>query len=239
MPKRGGMGDGYDQEDYRYGGYRDFGQEEPDPNDAVYEPNRNPNAPTPGKQQDLDTFFNRFREELKKLVFFTKFPAFVQPSFFAKKFIKVAEKAAIVPGAGFTNILDFEVPARQRLVVTAIGIDTDKPAQVDNHEVCFEFNFPTTNTILQIFDDQTPTSELPGGYPTPLTIGQTTIMPGSIADPFCLKSNGLEFQIEGPGNLIFRARNDGAENIRIRALMGFYRYWLPKASEFEGGDLQV
>ncbi len=57
--------------------------------------------------------------------------------------------------------------------------------------------------------------------------------------PFDLRSPAVELQLEGPGTLTFRARNEGTDAIRIKALITFYRYWLPKASEFEGGDLQV
>lgn len=237
------------EEEYFHEGWRDSGQGDPRPKDVVSDPALNPYKGdcTPEQQKWLDCLYNRFRDELKRpLVFFVKRPAFVEPPFFARPLIKSKCGLQVAPGATGT-IFDRLIEDRQRAIVVAFGIDLAPIAPLMNCQLEFWFqraaasgNTGVQNAeVIPVFDDQTPTTY---GGSTPVRQGRTTVLPGSVENPWCLLSNGLQFGIRGRSRLQMLVENKSGVTVTIRGVLGFYQYWSSApagASEFEQGDLQL
>lgn len=238
-PGKGGMGNPY-EEGYFWEGWRDWGQDDPRTRDVVFDPTRNPYvAGDPKRQQELDQFFNRFREEVHKpLVFFTKRPAFLEPPFFSKPLIK-AKNAFNVAAGATADIFSRDIQDRQRAVMAMIGLDISPVQPYLNGSFQFWFQLDDDEAPLPLFDDQTTGYGPAGGEPID---GRTTVVPGSVENPYSLLQDGLAFGVRGPRTIRFRMQNNSAVTAVVRGVFGFYQYWssAPKgASEFAGGDLQL
>ncbi len=237
----GGAGLGQPFEDsYFWEGWRDYGQDEPRTKDVIFDPTCRPNVAkqNPKTQQHLDDLFCRLRAEIERpLVFFVKRPAFVEPPFFSKPLIKA--KNAFPIAAGTTaDIFDRTLEDRQRAIVVMIGLDIAPVQPYLNGQLQFWFQFGDSVSAVHLFDDQT-TGYGPGGG-DPID-GRTTVVPGSVENPYSLFQDGLSFGVRGPRRIRFRMENNSGVTAIVRGVFGFYQYWsaAPKgASEFGGGDLQ-
>ncbi len=244
MPRRppSGMGNPYEPEEF-YSGTRDFGAGTPDfggTQDIIYDPKNDPTTASPDVKRQQDEFWARTKEELKHLNIFTKEPAFIQPPFFSRPKIKLARvsvAAAGAVGAPNVTILDWDVPNRQHWVMTCLGVETDNTAIAQNGLV--QWRFTVNGVINQLFDDQIRTVPDPPGNPA---AGETTRLPGTLAQPFNLREAGLVFQVPGPANILLTCRNSNpvlpANDIIVTAMITFYEYWMPDNSEFERGQYQ-
>jgi len=235
-PNNSGLGQPHEDE-YFYRGYRDTGQGEPRPKDVVFDPKCDPELDRmePERKKALDEFFCRFQRELKRLVFFSKRPSFVEPPFFSKPLIKAKCGLSVAPGAT-AIIFDRPIEARQRAIVSMIGLDVAPLLPLLS--CALEFWFQQDNDIIPYFDDQSPTTY---GGSTPVVGGRTSVIPGSVENPFCMITNGLGFEIKGPKRLTMRVENKSGVTVVIRGVLGLYQYWLAGlagASEFETAELQ-
>lgn len=215
-------------------GYRDTGQDEPWAQDTVYDPKKcGPIRLDPQQQSYLDAMICAFEDRIiKRSVFFVKRPAFLEPPFFSKPLLKVAEKE--VANNTTVNLLERQVEDRQRAVVTSIGIGVDDTQALANRELAFWFE--VNGVVVPLFDDQSTTI---AAALLPLEFGKTTIFPGSIEAPFNIREAGLTVLIRGPSSLNFRTENRSGATVKITAIMTYYQYWLPNAGEFEQADNQI
>lgn len=225
------MGNPY-EEDFFFEGYRDFGQGEPRPMDVIADPT----PPTP--QED-------WCRKLQSCVFFVKRPAYVEPPFFAKPLLKVKNNMQVAGGATGV-VFDRLIEDRQRVIVTAFGLDLAPLAPLYNGQL--EFWFQSANaqaitaqkaTIIPLFDDQTP---MQYGGSTPVKTGRTTVLPASVEIPWCLLSNGLQFGVRGRSRLQMLVENKSGVTVTIRGVLAFYQYWSAAqagAAEWGSGDLQL
>lgn len=222
-----GMGNPHESRFYNQQ-FRDFGPCEPGQKDVVFDPTCDPMRMDPVRRREMDELCCTLKECFREYVFFTKKPSFVEPPFFSKPVLKVASKT--VAKNSTVVLLQRRVEARQRAVVTAIGIDFDQPQVYGAHELVFWFTLG--GHIYPLFDDQS-------GLIT-LQTGQTTIIPGSIEQPFSLRQNGLLFLIKGPTEFEFICQNTNlATDVKVSALMAYYEYEMKKAAEFETADVQL
>lgn len=211
---RDSLGDPLEREYYDKG-YRDWGASDPQGKEVVFNPNEKPS------------------EIPERRVFYAKRPAYLEPPWFSKPLIK-AKNNLIVPAGATVAIFDRRIPARNRAVVTMVGIDVSPVAPLYAGQL--EFWFEQSGEVIPIFDDQTPTSY---GSSDPVRSGRTTVLPGTADRPFCLHGCGLSFQVKGEKILTFNVENKGGVPVTIRGLLGFYIYWLPYgATEFEDAEIQ-
>lgn len=233
--KARGMGNPFEDQFY-FEGFRSMGPGEERPRDTVIDPACDPTrALSPEMKQSMEALKCTLNDVLARQVVFTKFPANVQPPWFAKPIIKAK---AITIAAGETEaIFDRMIEARMRAVVTSIGIDAAPTNSILDGTCEFWFDEGSEQKIIQVFDDQTATAyEESDG----LTMGKTAILPGSLNTPFNLKEAGLQFLLKGPTMLRFMCHNKGDAAVTIRGIMGYYQYWLPYgATEFENADVQM
>jgi len=228
-----GMGNPQEEE-FFYHGYRDPGQAEERPLDLVHDPTCDPAKVTPEKQRDLDNLFCMLKGLFTRQVVFTKFPANVQPPWFARPIIKSIRKtvAANTEAVLFTR----EIPDKHRAVLTAIGIDM--APILPYMDGALEFWFTKDGSqIIQVFDDQTETAyeEADG-----LTSGHTSVLPGSLENPFAFLQHGLQIMLKGRTVFEFRVNNKSDSAVTFRGILGYYQYWLPYgATEFENADVQM
>jgi hypothetical protein len=230
IPPNRGQGLGFPQDPYYTEGYRDYGQGEPRQKDVVFDPAADPNAVSPEQRVESNYFFDRLKDFLNKNVFFSKRPAFVEPPFFAKPLIKTIGVTGI---AGSTTALfDRVIPDRHRAMVTMFGIDLAPLLPLTTGLLSFWFDID--GTVLPVFDDQSPIVY------TPLVMGQTTVIPGSLENPVDLLQYGLAFQVKGMKRLQVFMRNLSLSDVTVRGVMGYYQYPLsPGSQEFEGADIQL
>jgi hypothetical protein len=216
--------------DYFYDQFRDYGPGDPRAKDVVYDPNKcNPRDTSPERRHELDEFFCRFAEALKKNVFLAKRPAFAEPPYFSVPNVKLA---GVDVAAGATvAVLDRVIEDRQRAIVTSVGVDVNNPQAVSNGLMRFWFAFD--GVVVPLFDDQTP-ALVPA-----LQQGQTLAVPGTVAQPFNLLQTGVPLQVKGKTRLQFFVQNNDVADIHVCALITFYQYWLQNAAEFEAADNQV
>jgi hypothetical protein len=208
--------------------FEDFGPCEPRQKDVVYDPSCDPMRMDPSRKNSLEELCCMLRDCLKHFVFFVKRPAYVEPPFFSDPIIKLAEKE--VAASSTVDILERRVEARQRAVITAIGIEVNDEVLYGNHELVFWFE--VGGVIRPIFDDQT--------SGVALRSGQTTIVPGSMEQPWSLRENGLTLLIRGPAEWKFRCQNlNAVTDVQVKAVATYYEHWLPKAGEFEQADIQL
>lgn len=232
-PDRGGVGNPHDER-YFYENVRDFGQGDPRERQVIFDPLKDgcrQDVP-PGVRDAIDLLLCKFQDALKKFVFISKRPAFVEPPFFSKPITKT--KGMLLPPLNPTTILDRRIEDRQRAVVTAIGVDTDNPAIVQAQSIAWWFGLNAVDNraaIINLFDDQT--------TPTHAIGGMTTILPGSVAEPYSFLRDGIAFQVKGPTNLIFAAQLAAIVVVNVRVLMTLYQYWLPHADAYASADLQL
>lgn len=232
----GGMGSS-DESRYRNENFRDWGQgDDPMPSNVVFNPNscKNDERNLPADLKALlDAAECRIKEGLKKAVFISKRPSFVEPPFFSKPLTK-AKGVTVGPGAQ-AQIFDRVIEDRQRAVVATIGIDTNAPAVYNAQLLRFWFaldDATNSEAILPLFDDQTiGLPNIPSGF--------TTILPGTTEHPYSLLQNGAAFQVKGRHNLILQCQNTSGVAVDIRSVMSLYQYWLPHADEFASADLQL
>jgi hypothetical protein len=216
--------------DYFFDQFRDYGPGDPRAKDVVFDPSKcNPKESSPGRKHELDEFFCKFAESLKKFIFLSKRPAFLEPPFFAVPNVKLA---GVTVAAGATvAVLDRVIEDRQRAVVTSMGVDVNNPMAVANG--LMRFWFALDEQVIPLFDDQTP-ALVPA-----LKQGQTLAVPGTVAHPFSLINAGCQLQVKGKGRLKFFVQNNDVVDIKVCALITFYQYWLQNAAEFEAADNQV
>jgi len=224
------------EENYYYEGWRDTGQAEGRPMDVVHDPAQAPECESPETTKMLDCLFARIKRELASLVVFTKRPAFVEPPFFSKPLIKA--KSGLEVAAGNTGtIFEWDIKDRQKIMVVMLGMDMAPIAPLLAGQL--EFWFQAGSDIIPVFDDQTPTYY---GGSSPIQSGKTTVLPGSVENPFCFPTNGLAFGVKGPRVLQFNVHNRSGVTVTFRGVMGFYQYWMAAkagSAQFEGQDLQV
>jgi hypothetical protein len=218
------------EESYFFDQFRDYGPGDPRAKDVVYDPKQcDPKTATPDRKRELDEFFCRFSQELKKNVFISKRPAFAEPPYFSVPNVKLAGVDVAVGAT--VAILDRVIEDRQRAMVTSIGVDTNDPKQVADGLV--RFWFALDEQVIPLFDDQTP-ALVPA-----LKQGQTLFVPGTVAQPFSLITAGVPLQVRGKGRLKFYVNNRSLVPLHVCALITFYQYWLQNAAEFEAADNQV
>lgn len=235
--KGSGMGNPFEF-DFWSRGYRDPGQGEARPLDVVYDPACEPKKISENKRAELDEFFCRQRKEFQRSVMFVKKPANIEPPWFSKPLIKVKCNQVVAPGATAT-IFTRVIGDRQRAVITTLGIDVAPVAPLLNCSVEFWFaqGGPERGDIVNLFDDQTPTAY---GGSTPVEGGRTTVLPGSVENPYNFLEAGQQFRIKGRKDLTFSVENKSGVSITIRGILGMYIYWLPwGATEFESADVQL
>lgn len=230
---RGGMGNPGEQ-DFFYGGWRDYGQAEERPLDVVHDPTCDPSKLTPEEKQKLDAQFCMLKGLFTRQVVFTKSPANVEPPWFSRPIIKA--KRITVAANSTAVIFTREIPARNRAVLSCLGIDVSPVLSLVNGAI--EFWFAKDNgQIIPIWDDQTDTAyeETDG-----LTSGKTSVLPGSLEHPFEFLQNGLQIVLKGRTVFTFNVENKGDVAVVIRGIMGYYQYWMPYgATEHENGDVQM
>lgn len=225
---RSGVGNPFETP-YGSEAYRDPGQGQPRPKDIIYDPNEDPAEIPEERRQELREMVSLFREIFQKQVLYTKRPAFVEPPFFAKPRILIDEITLPAGGAVLLPIITKQIEARQRCIVSLVGIELNEPALYDAHEL--RFAFVLNGDIVDIFED---------GSIANLPTGVTTRVPGDLNNPFCLLTNGLQFEVQGEKTLEFSGQNvNGTTDAIVTAMVGIYEYWTPDASQFAGGDIQV
>jgi len=229
-PGRGGVGGVFD-DDYSASGYKDYGQGEKRAQNLVFDPTKNPFRVSPEQEAMLDAFMHRLNQELQRTLIYAKRPAFVEPPFFAKPVIK-SVCGLLVAGGAIASIFDRVIEDRQRAVVSFFGVDVSPIIPLLNCEL--EFWFSLDADVVPIFDDQ---SQAP--Y-TVVGTGRTTVLPGSVENPFCMAACGTPIHIKGKKRLTFNVENMGTTSVTIRAVMGYWQYWLPfGATEFEAAEVQL
>ncbi len=242
-PRRGGMGNPYEEAEF-YSGYRDFGSGTPNAGDTqglIYDPTNDPTTAPSDVKEAQNQFWARAKEEVPKVPFFTKEPAFIQPPFFSRPKIKLRRMTIPAGGVGApdTTVLDWTVEERQYWICTSIGLDTDNPTASSNGLTVFRFT--VNGVIFQLWDDQTVDIVDPPGPPQ---AGETTQVTGSVAAPMDLRSRGLVFGVPGRGEILFTCRNQNAvapaNDITLTAQITFYEYWMPdnSGSDSEKGQWQ-
>ena len=229
-----GMGHIPGEERFSWENMRDWGQSDPWPAEVVYDPKKCPPREALGDRDRafIDEMFCRAKEALQKQVFISKRPSFVEPPYWSQPIAGKSRIVTVAPAAVGT-LMDWVIPDRHRLIMTAIGIDSDDPGSIDDGDILFWFALDNADreNVLPVFDYQS----LVGG-----TQGQTAIVPGSIENPFSLLQNGCSFQVKGPHELFFVAQNVAAPAaVRFRSFFSFYQYELMKADEFASADLQL
>lgn len=237
--REGGLGNPHDR-DY-WEGYRDPGQGEPRPKDVVFDPSRVPpkNGETvqPGTPAYFEEMFSRLHDFLKKTPILSKLPAFVQPPFFAVPQIKFGGGGTVIPAAGApVFIYDRILEARQKLVITSLGIGVDQPQVYTAHNLLFWFADGDASAVIPVFDDQSPAAAALAGFQR----GKTTMIPGSMDQPYSLIRDGCAFVFKGPARIRFFVQNfDPAQDVEVQIITGLYQYWTPYSAEFEAADNQI
>lgn len=211
------MGNPHETEHF-YESFRDYGQGEPRwPDSTVYDPAERPSeAP----------YDPRGRGDKCATTYVQK-PAFQDAPFFSKPFVVMAENIAAPAGPVRVNISVF-VADRQYAIFSCVGVDTDQPALLAARDVLFWFT--VAGEIVPIFFDQSPPAA-----PGAIIQGQTTIMPGSVEQPFDLRACGVAFGVRGPAVVDFNVQNFNGAGVPIlvRSLVSYWQYWLPQADEFQ------
>lgn len=237
-PGSGGLGNPHDREYWE--GYRDPGAGEPRPKDVVFDPNKLPpkegEPVTPGTQEYFNELTYRFQKAVKTTPVLVKRPSFVEPPFFSKPQVKFGGGGTVIPAAGApVPIYDRILEARQKLVITSIGIGVDTPAAYTAHQLLFWFSDGDPTAVIPVFDDQSPAAAALAGFQR----GMTTMVPGSIEQPYSLIRDGCAFVFEGPKRIRFFVQNFSATDVEVQIITGIYQYWIPFAAEFEAADNQI
>lgn len=231
--RRGGMGNP-GEEDFYFKGWRDFGQAEERPLDIVHDPTCDPSKISPERKAELESQFCMLKGLFERQVIFTKGPANVQPPWFARPIIKAIRLTVAANSLGV--IFTREIPARHRAVLTCLGIDVSPVLPLTDGAL--EFWFAKDNgQVIPVWDDQTAVAyeEADG-----LTSGFTSVLPGSLENPFAFLTHGLQIIIKGRTVLTFNINNKSDVAVDIRGIMGYYQYWLPfGATEHENADVQM
>ncbi len=230
-----GVGNPY-EDDYFWTGYRDPGPGEERPLDVVIDPSCDPSRPlSPETKERMAALKCTLNDVLARQVVFTKFPANVQPPWFAQPIMK--SKVVTIAAGETVPIFDRMIPERMRAVITTLGIDVDPITSILDRTCEFWFDQGSQDKIIQVFDDQTETAyeETDG-----VDAGKTTVLPGGLTVPFNFLQAGMQFHVKGPSMLRFMMENKGDADVTIRGVMGYYQYWMPYgATEFETGDVQM
>lgn len=234
-PGQGGMGNPHEERWY-FENVRDFGQGDPRERAVIVNPTKDgcqQDVP-PGVEAAIDRMLCKFEDKLKRFVFISKRPAFVEPPFFSKPLIATNRVTLLAGATG--DLALYVIGDRQRIVVTKFGVDTDNPTAYAAGSFRFSFvvssvDAPTAGRaiLIPLFNDQTV-----GGLPS-----ETTILPGTTTFPHNLLDEGLAFQVKGPTAFRFRVVNGAAVDVIFRSLVGFYQYWLPHADAYASADLQL
>jgi hypothetical protein len=232
-----GLGNPFEREFYE--GYRDAGAGEPQPKDVIFDPSKVPPKSgatvQPGTPAYFDEFFYRFGQMVKKTPLLVKRPSFVEPPFFAKPQIKFGGGTVAAAGVP-TMIYDRIVEARQKLVITSLGIGVDTPSVYTAHNLLFWFAAGNSDAIIPVFDDQSAAAAALAGF----AFGKTTMIPGSMEQPYSLIRDGCSFVFEGPKRIQFYVQNyDADTDVEVQIVTGIYQYWIPFAAEFEAADNQI
>lgn len=233
---RGGVGNPH-EEAFFFEGFRDYGQNDPREESVVFDPaDCGPARVSPEQKALLDEAQCRIEKGLKKAVFISKRPAFVEPPFFSKPLTKT-KGITIGPGGAQGQLINRPIADRQRAVVSAIGVDVSDPTAYNAQSLVFWFALTdASRAIIPVFEDQTiGLAFAPTGLPT----GQTTIFPGTTENPYSLLQSGIAFQVKGPQNLILQAQNFSAAPVLFRTVVSLYQYWLPQADAYATADLQL
>lgn len=234
----GGLGNPHDREFWE--GYRDPGAGEPRPKDIVFDPSKVPpkdgEPTTPGTNEYFNELVKRFQDAIKKTPVLVKRPSFVEPPFFSKPQVKFGGGGtAIPPGGTPVAIYDRILEARQKLVITSVGIGVDTPAAYTAHQLLFWFADNDASAVIPVFDDQSPAAAALTGFQR----GKTTMIPGSIEQPYSLIRDGCAFVFEGPKRIRFFVANFSPSEVEVQIITGLYQYWIPFAAEFEAADNQI
>lgn len=259
---RDGMGNPH-EDAYFYDGYRDAGQSEAIPQDLVFDPTCDQSKMHKEQVQKIEQFLCAIDRKLRtnQSVYITKAPAFLEPPFFSKPTIKVSCNE--VQNPNLVDLLVWEVPAQQRLIVTSMGLAYDNagnPAAgpLIGLKYWFEVNdvqalplaveVVNIENVVPIFDETSDASFYPL-FPIPVfpsiapVFGQVgAAFPGTPEDPYNLLENGLLFLVKGPGVLKFRVQSSiliPGPLVTIYSMISFYQYWVEPSSEFEKADIQV
>lgn len=243
-PFFGGMGEPTEDPFY-FGGYRDPGQAEPPvPKDVVFDPSTEVPGQTGATREQqlfLKEFFARFKDFVGRVPILTKRPAFVEAPYFAKPRVKVNALTIPFTASPATLVLEYKVPDRTRLEVTAVGIEPNPLAAYTNHNLLMWFALADRagqpGDVIPFFDDQSAFASAKAGFKE----GKTTILPGSCSQPFNVFSLGTPLRITTKGDkfLQFWAQNFDTADTTLCALITFFEYWLPHSAEFEKADNQI
>lgn len=233
-PPGSGMGNPH-EDSFFYEGWREFGPADPRAVDAIFKPGCAPQSLSPEEKAKQEALKCTLNDVFARQVLFTKFPANVQPPYFSRPIIKT--KVISIAAGDKVPIFDRVIPARNRAVLTTLGIDVDPVSSVLDRTCEFWFDLGSENEIIPVFDDQTETAyEETDGVDS----GKTTVLPGSLTIPFNFLNSGLQFHIKGKRTLRFMCHNKSDATFTVRGMMGYYQYWLPYgADEFENADVQM
>lgn len=216
------MGNPY-EEDYYFDQYRDVGQGEPRAKDVVFDPTCPP-ALSSEQRRIVDEWFCQYKKFLRTNVHYVRRPAYLEPPFFA--FPQIHTVTGVVIGAAtIAPLISVEIADRQRAIITSLGFEVDDTASLASGLLWFWLE--NNGRIVPLFND----AFAPQG-------GQTTRPPGSLEQPFCLLTNGLQVEIRGPATVNLNAGNDSPGAVVFAAHLGMYQYWVPKADEFQTADYQ-
>lgn len=233
----GGLGNPHDREYWE--GYRDPGSGEPMPKDVVFDPANLPpkkgDSVTPGTPEYFNELIYRFQAAVKKTPVLVKRPSFVEPPFFSKPQVKFGGGGTVIAPGAPVAIYDRPLEARQKLVITSVGIGVDTPAAYTAHQLLFWFADGDASAVIPVFDDQSPAAAALAGFQR----GKTTMIPGSMEQPYSLIRDGCAFVFEGPKRLRFFVQNFSDVDVEVQVITGLYQYWIPFAAEFEAADNQI
>jgi len=220
--------------DFFYTQSRDPGQGQPAEPSVLYDPASDPiNNPIPReKASEIKQFTGYFLSQMRQRTTFVQMPAFQMPPFFAQP--KIIISHTTVPAGATFILIRHEVAARYRTLLVCCGMSTDSPLAVHNGQIVFGFQIQGGQRI-DYLEHQVGGAN---GVTKPTQFGFTPFLPGTLCEPFCFLSNGLQFLVSGPQALDLVAINNSAAAVEICLLLGLYKYQTPVVTEHAKSDLQ-
>ena len=232
-PVGGGMGD-INEYAYRYPQVRNPMPQRPP--DTVWEQPRE--APIPpefcwirGFVEEMKCQMNgMLREILRTTLIPAAPPPYMVPNFYSQPQLRHNHLVDVLNADGFVPVVTFRVPTNNRVVLTALGLDSESQASLDN--LIWRFR-AGGRTVPFIVDEA-----YAGVHPD----GEFTCRIGTIDTPLSFRDLGLAPHFDGGGNTTFvlEVSNTDAVNPHdAEAIVGAYVYPLPQSSQEQGGDIKA
>jgi hypothetical protein len=231
-----GMGNPY--EPGHFDQFRDSKSKRPD--DTLYRPLPKPDyAP---ELRELRTLLEEMKGQfhllmqdfVKKNVFFSKRPAYVEPPFFSTPTVKVIQTSLAVAVA-FSDVWSIPISGRHAVILTAVGMDYDTLAAVNNRSIIWRYQF--LGSTVQLFDDN---STAPAGAVS-FEQGVFSIPLGTFAAPLLLHPIAVSTRLKTEAPTLFKlqAQNTGAGGVGavvVNVITAFYQYRYDHSDEFEQSE---